>query len=50
MQTMMQKPPTIPSGTSKPKPMNAPPVATFQTKTFDYQEPKKSGRGPDLMM
>jgi len=43
---MTMKPPTMPS--SKPK-AAAPPVATFQTKTFDYEQ-KKPGKGPDMMM
>ena len=43
----MMKPPTMPP---KPKATAPPPVATFQTKTFDYQEPKKAGKGPDMMM
>lgn len=39
-----------PSSGVPPKPKMAPPVATFQTKTFDYQDPNKNKKGPDFSM
>jgi len=39
---MLAKPPMMPGAGAKPKSSAAPPVATFQTKTFDYEQPKSS--------
>ena len=48
---IMTKPPALPSA-PKPKATTvAPPVATFQTKTFDYKETKNpASKGPDILM
>jgi len=43
------KPPPMPTQ-SKQKTQFAPPVATFQTKTYEYNEPKKINKGPDILM
>ena len=50
-QSMLAKPPTIPTGGGmKPKPMNAPPVATFTVKNNDYAGANKSDKRPDILM